>query len=56
VAGLASRADAGTARVFAQSRRVAISSTRVIESGTVCAPLIINANGFSHIDDSSEVH
>jgi hypothetical protein len=36
VAGLASLADAGTALVLAQSRRLAISSERVIESGTVC--------------------
>src|ERR1700722_7982759 len=34
---VASPADAGTARVRAHSRCAAISSARVVESGTVCA-------------------
>ena len=37
LAGVASRADAGTALVLAQSRSVAISSAASHESGTVCA-------------------
>ena len=34
---IGSPADAGTARVRAHSRNAAISSARVVESGTVCA-------------------
>ena len=37
VAGFASRAVAGTARVLAQSRKASISSARVVERGMVCA-------------------
>src|SRR5450432_378459 len=37
VAPVASGAAAGTARVLAQFRNSAISSARVVESGTVCA-------------------
>ena len=37
-----SRAEAGTARFWAHSRKAAISSARVVESGTVCANAAIS--------------
>lgn len=49
VSGMASRPVAGTARVLAHSRNAAISSARVVESGTVCRNASISnavLNGF----------